>query len=84
LLLAYELEHRQAAHDVVSTWFPWCITASTLKWDFGQAAHLRPANKRLGLQINFKRALIKDGIKRVANGLAEQSSSRLRGLGTPG
>jgi hypothetical protein len=45
LVLAHELEHRQAAHDVVSTWFPWCITASTLKWDFGQAAHLRLANK---------------------------------------
>jgi hypothetical protein len=23
LVLASELEHRQAAHDVVSTWFPW-------------------------------------------------------------
>jgi hypothetical protein len=64
----------------VSTWFPWCIAASTLKWDFGQAAHLRPANKRLGLQINFKVALIKDGITRVANGLAEQSSLRLGGF----
>ncbi|HXB67732.1 MAG TPA: hypothetical protein VNY05_05785 [Candidatus Acidoferrales bacterium] len=67
MVLAYELEHRQAAHDVVSTWFPWCITASTWKRDFGQAAHLRPANERLGVQINFKVALIKDGITRVAN-----------------
>ncbi|HXB73113.1 MAG TPA: hypothetical protein VNY05_33055 [Candidatus Acidoferrales bacterium] len=43
------MERRQAAHDVVSTWFSWCITASTWKWDFGQAAPLRPANKRFGL-----------------------------------
>jgi hypothetical protein len=47
-----------------------------VKRDFGQAAHLRPANKRLGLQINFKAALIKEGIPRVAKGLADQSSLR--------
>jgi GxxExxY protein len=33
--------------------------------------HLRLANKRLGLLINFNVALIKDGITRVANGLSE-------------
>ncbi len=31
--------------------------------------HLRLANKRLGLLINFGAFLIKDGISRVANGL---------------
>ncbi|HXB68903.1 MAG TPA: hypothetical protein VNY05_11690 [Candidatus Acidoferrales bacterium] len=51
------------------------ITSSTLRWDFGQASHLRRANKRL--PINFKAALIKNGITRVANGLAEQSTLRL-------
>jgi GxxExxY protein len=33
--------------------------------------YLRLANKRLGLLINFNVELIKDGIKRVANGLEE-------------
>jgi GxxExxY protein len=33
--------------------------------------HLRLANKRLGLRINFGEELIKDGIHRVVNGLAE-------------
>ena len=33
--------------------------------------HLRLANKRLGLLINFNVALIKDGITRIANGLPE-------------
>jgi GxxExxY protein len=34
-------------------------------------SHLRLANKRLGLLINFNVALIKDGITRIANGLPE-------------
>ena len=81
----------------VNNRLPWCITASILKWDFGQdlivedlviveiksvevvapvhkkqlLTHLRPANKRLGLLINFNVALIKDGITRIANGLPE-------------
>ena len=33
--------------------------------------HLRLANQRLGLLINFNVALIKDGITRIANGLPE-------------
>ena len=33
--------------------------------------HLRLANKRLGLLVNFNVVLIKDGITRVANGLPE-------------
>jgi len=33
--------------------------------------YLRLANKRLGLLINFDVNLIKDGIARVVNGLAE-------------
>ena len=33
--------------------------------------HLRLANKRLGLLINFNVALIKDGITRIANGLPD-------------
>src|SRR6266498_3129716 len=33
--------------------------------------HLRLADKRLGLLINFNVALIKDGITRIANGLEE-------------
>jgi GxxExxY protein len=33
--------------------------------------HLRLANKRSGLVINFNVELIKDGIKRVVNGLEE-------------
>jgi GxxExxY protein len=33
--------------------------------------YLRLMNKRLGLLINFSEELIKDGIKRVANGLEE-------------
>ena len=31
--------------------------------------HLRLADKRLGLLINFGEALIKNGIRRVVNGL---------------
>ena len=33
--------------------------------------HLRLADKRLGLLLNFNVALIKDGITRIANGLRE-------------
>jgi len=33
--------------------------------------HLRLADKRLGLLINFNVALIKDGITRIVNGLPE-------------
>ena len=33
--------------------------------------YLRLADKRLGLLVNFGAELIKDGIKRVANGLKE-------------
>jgi len=33
--------------------------------------YLRLANKRLGLLINFNVALIKDGITRIVNGLAD-------------
>ena len=33
--------------------------------------HLRLADKRLGLLINFNVALIKDGITRIANGMTE-------------
>jgi GxxExxY protein len=33
--------------------------------------YLRRADKRLGLSINFNVALIKDGITRIVNGLAE-------------
>ena len=33
--------------------------------------HLRLTDKKLGLLVNFGEALIKDGIKRVVNGLAE-------------
>ena len=35
--------------------------------------YLRLANERLGILINFDVDLIKDGIARVVNGLAEQS-----------
>jgi hypothetical protein len=84
LVLAYELEHRRllamCQHLVPLVYHGWCITASRLKWDFGQAAHPRPANQRLGILTNLKVALIKDGITRVANGLSEQSSLRPCGL----
>ena len=76
LVLAYELEHRRLL-AMRQHLVPLVYHAYTLKWDFGQAAHLRPANKRLGLLINFKVVLSKDGITRVANGLAEKSSLRL-------
>jgi GxxExxY protein len=33
--------------------------------------HLRLSDKRLGLLINFNVELIKDGVKRVVNGLQE-------------
>lgn len=33
--------------------------------------HLRLADKRLGLLINFNVALIKDGIARIANGMPD-------------
>jgi GxxExxY protein len=33
--------------------------------------HLRLADKRLGLLINFNVALIKDGIPRIANGMPD-------------
>jgi len=32
---------------------------------------LKPADKRLGLLVNFHVALIKDGITRIVNGLQE-------------
>ena len=80
MVLAYELEHRQAAHDVRQHRVPLVYHGVHIEVGFRAGAHLRPANKRLGLQINFKVALIKGGITRVANGLAEQSSLRLRGL----
>ena len=34
-------------------------------------AVVRPADKRLGLLINFGQELIKDGVKRIVNGLKE-------------
>jgi GxxExxY protein len=34
--------------------------------------YLRPADKRLGLLINFHVALIKQGITRIVNGLEEE------------
>ena len=36
--------------------------------------YLRLTDKRLGLLVNFGEALIKDGIKRVVNGLPEDAS----------
>src|SRR5438445_9001192 len=36
-----------------------------------QLTHLRLADKRLGLLINFNVALIKDGIARIANGMPD-------------
>ena len=39
--------------------------------------HLRLADSRLGLLINFNVELIRDGIRRVVNGLEEQLSSSL-------
>jgi GxxExxY protein len=33
--------------------------------------HLRLADKRLGLLINFNVALIKEGIKRIVNGMPD-------------
>jgi GxxExxY protein len=38
--------------------------------------HLRLADKRLGLLINFNVALIKDGITRVVNGLEEDLTQK--------
>lgn len=38
--------------------------------------YLRLADKRLGLLVNFGEELIKDGIKRVANGLEEEASRK--------
>jgi GxxExxY protein len=38
--------------------------------------YLRLANKRLGLLINFHVPLIKDGIRRVVNGLEEDSHAK--------
>ena len=37
--------------------------------------YLRLTNKRLGLLINFGQVLLKDGIRRIANGLPDQSIS---------
>jgi len=34
-------------------------------------SYLRLSKKRLGLLINFNEALIKDGVTRVVNGLAD-------------
>ena len=39
--------------------------------------YLRLANLRLGLLINFNTALIKDGIARVANGLPDETITRI-------
>ncbi len=36
--------------------------------------YLRLTNKRLGLLVNFGEALIKDGIKRVVNGLPDRDT----------
>jgi GxxExxY protein len=36
--------------------------------------YLRLANLRLGILINFGSALIKDGIKRIVNGLEDRNS----------
>jgi GxxExxY protein len=36
-----------------------------------QLTHLRLADKRLGLLINFNVALIKEGIQRIANGMPD-------------
>jgi len=41
--------------------------------------HLRLADKRLGLFINFHAALIKDGIVRIVNGLQEESLAKSQG-----
>ena len=38
--------------------------------------YLRPADKRLGLLINFQVALIQDGIARIVNGLEEDSHAK--------
>ena len=38
--------------------------------------YLRLTDKRLGLLVNFGAALIKDGIRRVVNGLEEDTSPR--------
>ncbi|HXR16976.1 MAG TPA: GxxExxY protein [Terriglobales bacterium] len=38
--------------------------------------HLRLADKRLGLLINFQVALIKDGITRMVNGLEDDSHAK--------
>jgi GxxExxY protein len=38
--------------------------------------YLRPADKRLGLLINFGASWIKNGISRVVNGLPEENSLR--------
>jgi len=37
------------------------------------------ADKRLGLLINFKAELIKDGITRIVNGLEEESHAKSQG-----
>lgn len=37
--------------------------------------YLRFANKRLGLLVNFNRKLLKDGITRIDNGLAEHTDT---------
>jgi hypothetical protein len=60
-----------------STWFPCCITASTLKWDFGQDAHLGLANTRLGLLIGSKRPSSKTASRAS---LTDSPSSLLCGL----
>jgi GxxExxY protein len=41
--------------------------------------HLRLADKRLGLLVNFGEILIKYGIKRVVNGLLEDTPQIIRG-----
>jgi hypothetical protein len=41
--------------------------------------YLRPADKRLGLSIDFNAAPIEDGISRIVNGLEEDSHAKPQG-----
>jgi hypothetical protein len=40
---------------------------------------LRPADKRLGLSIDFNAAPIEDGISRIVNGVKEDSHAKPQG-----
>ncbi|HXB71578.1 MAG TPA: hypothetical protein VNY05_25300 [Candidatus Acidoferrales bacterium] len=70
LVLAYELEHRRllamCQHLVLLV-----DHGVHIEVGFRAGRPSRRGNKRLGMLINLKVALIKDGITRVANGLAE-------------